>query len=84
MEDRTVLSLLTVTNNFDSGTGWLRGSVAAAKNGDTINVSPDPELFARFGVIDLRRGQVVAFCGSRLPCKRSLPRWYWPGNDTRT
>ena len=30
MEDRTLLSTLTVTNNHDSGTGSLRAEIAAA------------------------------------------------------
>jgi hypothetical protein len=37
MEDRTVLSTLTVLNNLDSGPGSLRATIAAASSGDTIN-----------------------------------------------
>ena len=36
MEDRTLLSTLTVTNNNDSGSGSLRAAIAAAASGDTI------------------------------------------------
>jgi hypothetical protein len=36
MEDRTVLSTLTVLNNADSGPGSLRDTIAAASSGDTI------------------------------------------------
>ncbi len=36
LEARTVLSTLTVLNNADSGSGSLRGIVAAANSGDTI------------------------------------------------
>jgi hypothetical protein len=39
MENRTLLSTLTVTNNHDSGTGSLRAEIAAASSGDTINFS---------------------------------------------
>ena len=37
MEDRTLLSTLTVINNNDSGSGSLRATIAAAASGDTIN-----------------------------------------------
>ncbi len=37
MEDRTLLSNLTVINNNDSGSGSLRAAIAAAHSGDTIN-----------------------------------------------
>jgi hypothetical protein len=36
LEDRTVLSVLTVTTNADGGTGSLRAAIAAAHGGDTI------------------------------------------------
>ena len=38
LEDRVVLSTLSVTNNLDSGKGSLRAEIAAAKSGDTINL----------------------------------------------
>ena len=37
MEDRTLLSTLTVINKNDSGSGSLRATIAAASSGDTIN-----------------------------------------------
>ncbi len=37
MEDRALLSTLTVMNNNDSGIGSLRAAILAAQNGDTIN-----------------------------------------------
>src|SRR6266852_4867962 len=36
LEDRTVLSTLTVTNPADSGDGSLRTAIAAAQSGDQI------------------------------------------------
>ena len=39
MEDRTLLSPLTVTNNHDSGMGSLRATIAAATSGDIIDFS---------------------------------------------
>ena len=40
LEDRTVLSVLTVLNNADSGAGSLRDTIAAAQSGDTIVFDP--------------------------------------------
>ena len=40
MEDRTLLSTLTVLNNADSGSGSLRAEIAAASSGDTIVFAP--------------------------------------------
>jgi hypothetical protein len=40
LEDRTVLSVLTVLNNADSGAGSLRDAIAAAQSGDTIVFDP--------------------------------------------
>jgi predicted outer membrane repeat protein len=40
LEDRTVLSTLTVLNNADSGAGSLRAAIAAAQSGDTIVFDP--------------------------------------------
>jgi hypothetical protein len=40
LEDRTVLSMLTVLNNADSGAGSLRDTLAAAQSGDTIVFDP--------------------------------------------
>src|SRR5207302_10461638 len=36
LEDRTLLSTLTVLNNFDSGPGSLRATIANANSGDSI------------------------------------------------
>jgi hypothetical protein len=43
LEDRTVLSVLTVLNNADSGAGSLRDTLAAAQSGDTIVFDPSLE-----------------------------------------
>jgi hypothetical protein len=40
LEDRRVLSTLTVLNHLDSGAGSLRAEIAAAHNGDTIVFAP--------------------------------------------
>jgi hypothetical protein len=40
LEDRTVPSTLTVTNNLDSGAGSLRDTISNAKSGDTIVFAP--------------------------------------------
>ena len=40
MEERLVLSTLTVTNTADSGSGSLRAEIAAASSGDTITFAP--------------------------------------------
>src|SRR6266852_4956097 len=40
LEDRTVLSTLTVTNPADSGDGSLRAEIAAAQSGDQIVFDP--------------------------------------------
>jgi hypothetical protein len=40
LEDRTLLSVLTVLNNADSGAGSLRDTIAAAQSGDTIVFDP--------------------------------------------
>jgi hypothetical protein len=39
LEQRALLSTLTVMNNADSGPGSLRDTIAAASDGDTINFS---------------------------------------------
>jgi hypothetical protein len=40
LEDRTVLSTLTVLNTLDRGAGSLRDAIAQAKSGDTIAFDP--------------------------------------------
>src|SRR5262249_45317985 len=41
LEDRLAPATLTVTTNADSGAGSLRGAIAAAASGDTINFAAD-------------------------------------------
>jgi hypothetical protein len=63
LEDRTVPSTLTVTNNLDTGAigdGSLRGEIAAAASGDTINF--DPSL----------AGQTIALTGGELAIAKNL------------
>jgi uncharacterized repeat protein (TIGR01451 family) len=60
LEDRLVLSTLTVTNlndspNFTLGDGSLRGEIAAAAKGDTIQFSPT----LAGGTINLTDGQLT-------------------------
>jgi hypothetical protein len=40
LEDRTVLSVLTVLNKADNGAGSLRAAIAAAQSGDTMVFDP--------------------------------------------
>ena len=56
LEDRTVLSVLTVLNNADSGAGSLRAAIAAAQSGDTIVF--DPSL--AYETITLSSGPLAA------------------------
>ena len=55
LEERTLLSVLTVTNTNDSGMGSLRAEVAAAQSGDTIVFSPK----VRGQTITLTSGPIV-------------------------
>jgi hypothetical protein len=55
LEDRTVLSTLTVLNNLDSGAGSLRAEIAAARSGDTILFAPT----LRHQTITLTSGEVA-------------------------
>jgi hypothetical protein len=41
LEDRTVLSMLTVTSGADSGSGTLRQAILDASDGDTIKFAPN-------------------------------------------
>src|SRR5262249_16512764 len=54
LEDRMVLSTLTVTNLNDSGAGSLRGQIAAAASGDSIAFAN-----ALNGTITLSSGELV-------------------------
>src|SRR5439155_2002571 len=60
LEDRTVPSTLTVTNNHDAGAGSLRAAIAGAHDGDTI-------VFAA-GL----NGQTIALTSDELAIKKSL------------
>src|SRR5262249_55294497 len=63
LEDRTVPSTFTVTNNLDTGAlgdGSLRGEIAAAQSGDTINFAPG------------LAGQTISLTNGELAITRSL------------
>src|SRR5262249_3787354 len=63
LEDRTVPSTLTVTNNLDTGAlgdGSLRGEIAAAQSGDTINFASS------------LLGQTIRLTNGELAITRSL------------
>jgi hypothetical protein len=60
LEDRTVLSVLTVTSAADSGDGSLRSMIAAAQDGDHIVF--DPSL----------QGQTITLTGGQLAITKSL------------
>jgi hypothetical protein len=60
LEDRTLLSTLTVLNNHDSGADSLRATINAAHNGDTIVF--DPSL----------SGQTITLTSDQLTINKSL------------
>ncbi len=60
LEDRTVLSTLTVLNTLDKGTGSLRDTITKAKDGDTI-------VFA--SSLD---GQTITLTSDQLTINKSL------------
>ena len=60
LEDRTVLSTLTVPNTLDSGAGSLRDAIKAASSGDTIVF--DPGL----------NGQTITLTSDELTISKSL------------
>src|SRR5262245_14332687 len=63
LEDRTVPSTLTVTNNLDTGAlgdGSLRGEIAAAQSGDTVNFAPS------------LLGQTIRLTGGELAITKNL------------
>jgi parallel beta-helix repeat protein len=64
LEDRTVPSTLTVTNNLDSGDGSLRADIAAAQSGDTI-------VFNSSGSSSLK-GQTITLTSGELLVSKSL------------
>jgi hypothetical protein len=60
LEDRVVLSTLTVVNHLDSGAGSLRADIAAAKSGDTIVFAPSLD------------GQTITLTSGELLIKKNL------------
>jgi hypothetical protein len=63
LEDRTVPSTLTVTNNLDTGAlgdGSLRGEIVAANSGDTVNFASS------------RAGQTITLTSGELAITKSL------------
>ncbi len=60
LEDRTVPSTLTVTNNLDSGAGSLRDTIKHASSGDMIVF--DPSL----------NGQTITLTSDELAIKKSV------------
>jgi hypothetical protein len=60
LEDRTLLSVFTVLNNSDSGSGSLRAAIAGASSGDTIQF--DSSL----------AGQIVGLSSGELLLDKSL------------
>ena len=60
LEDRTVLSTLTVTNALDSGAGSLRAAIKAAGSGDTIVFAPS------------LNGQTITLTSGELAISKSL------------
>jgi predicted outer membrane repeat protein len=60
LQDRWLLSTLTVTNNLDSGAGSLRADIAAAHSGDTIVFAPN------------LNGQTITLTSSELSITKGL------------
>jgi hypothetical protein len=60
LEDRTVPSTLTVTNNLDKGSGSLRDAITNAKSGDTIVFAPS------------LNGQTITLTSDQLAINNSL------------
>ena len=60
LEDRTVPSTLSVTNNLDKGAGSLRDTITAAKSGDTILFAPSLD------------GQTITLTSDQLTINKSL------------
>src|SRR5262249_44668113 len=77
LEDRTLLSILTVTNLGDTGAGSLRGEVALAQDGDTINFAAS----LNGQTIGLTRGQ-LALCKNLTITGPGANRLTVSGNNT--
>src|SRR5262249_55131442 len=60
LEDRTVLSTLTVLNNLDSGAGSLRDTIAAASSGGTIRFAKQLQ------------GQIIPLTSGEMTLPQSL------------
>jgi hypothetical protein len=60
LEDRTVPSTLTVTNNLDKGAGSLRNTIKTAQSGDTIVFAPSLD------------GQTITLTSDQLTINKSL------------
>src|SRR6516164_3753690 len=60
LEDRQLLSILTVTSAADEGPGTLRQTIAVAESGDTIQFSPS------------LNGQTISLTSGELQLTRSL------------
>jgi hypothetical protein len=60
LEGRALPSTLTVTNTLDSGPGSLRGEIAAAASGDTIEFAPSVH------------GQTITLTSGELALSKSL------------
>ena len=60
LEDRVVLSTLTVLNHLDQGTGSLRAEIATAHSGDTIVFAPSLD------------GQTITLTSGELLIKKNL------------
>src|SRR5439155_23181861 len=67
LEDRLVLSTLTVLNTLDSGAGSLRAEIAAAHNADTIVFAPSlagQTITLTSGELLLRHSMTIAGPGA--------------------
>ena len=60
LEERTVLSTLTVLNTLDKGAGSLRDTITNAKSGDTIVFAPSLD------------GQTITLTSDQLTINKSL------------
>src|SRR5262245_14159500 len=60
LEDRTVLSTLTVLNKLDTGAGSLRDAIGRARDGDTIAFAAN------------LNGQTIVLTSDELTIKKSL------------